>query len=620
MSRRSKAFALGAITLVGLLRGGWWVAVTEVLSPVDEVAHADYVVSMGEHGHPPKVGRDRVDDRLLELTKESATSPWRPSPITSDNRAKNWGALSQSYEGVQPPLYYAVLAAPWKLLHGYGTLTTLYILRVLTLLLALCTVPLTWLLARELFRDRPEVAFGATATLVLVGGFNANVANVTNDALVMPLATAALWLTARTWNRGFQLRTAIGVGALVGLAVLAKTTGLVLLPLVALGALGPLWTRGVVFRRYIAWGAQTGAVAAAVVVPWLLWNRATYHAWSASAAVDKITGPLQPPIPRTLHGVVTHLKSAVQAFWTPQLAVGRIGHGAIFWTLAGAAILLAAAVFHLRRWRPTRDALAVAWMATALPLGLLTMIGIIAGVFGGSSSVVGRHLYPTLPALLVAIAGGACTLLPRRHLGPVVLALVIAVGLTLERADDNRYVLGTYTRGVVNGLTPVAGNGRGDGSVSGPLTVHLEANCKIGGVSVEFAGAPNPPTGITHEDAGGGTFAFYGVPASASTYDLAIPAGTRVAATTEGKVATTVAFAYCEKPHAAQLRFNALFHPQHPDWPLAATKAWPMLWAVFGWLLAAAAVVFALLGNQRKDLAHLGDEPDDVVEHSAHDG
>jgi hypothetical protein len=593
MSRRTEALTLGAIILIGLLRGGWWVAVTEVMSPVDEAAHADYVVAMGEHGRPPKVGRDRVDDRLLELAKESATSPWRPSPLTADNHDPHWGAFSQSYEGVQPPLYYAVLAAPWKLLHGYGALTTLYILRVVTLLLALTTIPLTWLLARELFPDRAEVALGATATLVLVGGFNANLANVTNDALVIPLATAALWLTARTWNRGFQFGGAALTGAVVGLAVLAKTTGLVLVPLVALGALGPLWTRGVVARRYLMWGAQTGAAAAVVVAPWLLWNRATYHAWSASAAVDKITGPLQPPIPRTLHGVVTHLKSAVQAFWSPQLGVARIGHAAMFWTLAGAAVLVAAAVLHLRRWRPTRDALAVAWMATALPLALLMMIGIIAGVFGGSSSVVGRHLYPALPALLVAIAGAACTLFSRRLAGLVVLALIVAVGVTLERADDNRYVLGTYTRGVVNGLTPVTGNGRGDGAVSGPLTVHLEANCKIGGVSLEFAGAPNPPTALTREDAGGGTFAFYGVPATKKTFDLAIPEGTRVAATTEHHTTTPVAFAYCEKPHAADHRFNALFHPQHPDWPLAATKAWPTGWAVFGWLLAAAAILWA---------------------------
>ncbi|HVV35175.1 MAG TPA: hypothetical protein VHC63_01140 [Acidimicrobiales bacterium] len=592
MDRRTQALALTAVMAVGLLRGGWWVAVTEVMSPIDEAAHVDYVTAMGDHGAPPKVGRDRVDTRILELAKESPTSQWRPSPVTVDNHDPRWGAFAQSYEGVQPPLYYAVLAVPWKLLHGYGGVATLYILRVVTLLMALCAIPLTWLLAREVFPDRPEIALGACGALVFVGGFNANVANVTNDALVMPLVTAALWLTARTWNKGFQARSAIGVGALVGLSVLAKTTGLVAIPLVALGALGPLWTRGAVARRYVAWGAQAGGVAAVFVIPWLLWNRATYHAWSASAAVDKITGPLQPPVPRTLHGVVMHLKSAVTAFWSPQLGVTRIGHAAVFWTLGGGAILLAGAVFHLRR-RPTRDALGLAWMSVAIPLGLLLMIGIIAYVFGGSSSVVGRHLYPTLPALLVAIAAAACTVFRRPRVGLAIVALLVAVGVTLERADDSRYVLGTYTRGAIGPLTPVVGNTRGDGSVASPLRVHLEANCVIAGVGIEFASAPMPTPTVTRVDAGGGTFAFYPVAAPARAVDVDVPAGFRLSATAHHRTATPVASAYCAQPHPAQRRFDALFHPDHPNWPLALVRDWPTGWAVVAWLLAAASALWA---------------------------
>lgn len=339
MNRRSQLLVLSAIALVGLLRGGWWVAVTEVMSPIDEAAHVDYVAAMADHGRPPKVGRDLVRQDILELAKESATSPWRPSPLTSDQHDPKWGAFAHSYEGVQPPLYYALLAGPWKLVHGYGVLTTLYILRALGLLMALATIPLLWLLGRELFPDRPEISLGAPAVLVVLGGFNANTAAVANDGLVMALAVAALWLVARTWTRGFSVRNAVAVGAVVGLAVLTKTTALVLVPLVAIGALGPLWTRGTVARRYFAWGAQVGAVAAGVVAPWLLWNRATYGAWSAAEPVDKLTGPLQPPIPRTLDGVIMHLKSAVQAFWTAQLSVIRIGHYAVFWTVAGAFVL-----------------------------------------------------------------------------------------------------------------------------------------------------------------------------------------------------------------------------------------------------------------------------------------
>jgi hypothetical protein len=598
MSRRAQVFALSAIVLVGLLRGGWWVAVTEVWSPIDEVAHADYVVAMAEHGHPPKVGRDRVDDSLLEVAKISATSPWRPSPLTSDNRLPQWGAFAQSYEGVQPPAYYALLAAPWKLLHGYGAITTLYILRVFTLLIALAALPLAWLLARELFPDRPEIALGAPALLVALGGFNANVASLTNDALVMTFATAALWLTARTWNRGYQAGNAALVGAAVGLAVLSKTTGLVLVPLVALGALGPLWTRGAVGRRYFAWGFQAGGVAAALVIPWLLWNRATYGAWSASDAVDKITGPLQPPIPRTLDGVVTHLKSAVQAFWGAQLAVIRIGHYAEFWTLAGAVILLAAAVVLVRRRKPTRDALAIAWMAGAVPLALLTMIGIIAVVFGGSSSVVGRHLYPALPALAIALVAGLVTVVGRR-IAVVALALLIAVGFTLERADTDRYVRGTYTRGVELGLTPVVGQNRGDGPVRGPLSIHLEADCNIGGVAIEFRDEFSPVTvhvgadtlpavpRITRVDPGGGVFGFYSIPAKARAVDVDVSATATVAAgvgNARSDRLVPTAFAYCDVPDRITKRFAALFHPQHPDWPMPLAVDWPTAWTIVGWI------------------------------------
>src|SRR5205085_3904174 len=144
----------------------------------------------------------------------------------------------------------------------------------------------------------------------------------------------------------------------------------------------------------------------------------------------------------------------------------------VFWTLAGAVILGAAAVVHLRRRGPTRDALAITWMASAVPLALLAMIGIIAGVFGGSSSVVGRHLYPALPALAIAVVAALVTVAGKR-VALVAFALLIAVGLTLERADTTRYVRGAYTRGIELGLTPVAGQNRGDAPVPGPLTIHL---------------------------------------------------------------------------------------------------------------------------------------------------
>ena len=78
-------------------------------------------------------------------------------------------------------------------------------------------------------------------------------------------------LVARTWRRGYEARSALGAGALAAAAVLTTTEALVLVPLVVIGALGPLWTRGVVARKYLAWCGQAALAAAIVVAVWLAW-------------------------------------------------------------------------------------------------------------------------------------------------------------------------------------------------------------------------------------------------------------------------------------------------------------------------------------------------------------
>lgn len=85
-------------------------------------------------------------------------------------------------------------------------------------------------------------------------------------------AAAALLLVARTWRRGYEARSAIAVGVLVAVACLMDTVAAAGVPLVLVGALGPLWTRGTVARRYIGWITQAAIAAALVVGAWMLWT------------------------------------------------------------------------------------------------------------------------------------------------------------------------------------------------------------------------------------------------------------------------------------------------------------------------------------------------------------
>lgn len=95
---------------------------------------------------------------------------------------------------------------------------------------------------------------------------------MTERVLMIALAAGALLLVARTWRRGYEARSALGAGALGAAAVLTRNAALVLAPLIVLGALGPLWTRGAVARKYLAWCGQAAVAAAIVVGVWLAWT------------------------------------------------------------------------------------------------------------------------------------------------------------------------------------------------------------------------------------------------------------------------------------------------------------------------------------------------------------
>src|SRR5205085_10026076 len=107
---------------------------------------------------------------------------------------------------------------------------------------------------------------------------------------------------------------------------------------------------------------------------------------------------------------------------------------------------------------------------------------------------------------------------------------------------------------------------------------------------------------ITRVDPGGGVFAFYPVAAVSRAIDVDLPETATVSAgvrSARDDRLVPAAFAYCDLPHATTKRFAALFHPQHPDWPLGFALDWPTAWAVLGWLSFAVTAVLTVLRVRR---------------------
>ncbi|MBI1758799.1 MAG: hypothetical protein HYR62_06200 [Actinobacteria bacterium] len=116
--RHGQRLLLATVIALELILGGAML-VHGVRQPVfsngDEAFHLDYVVRMA-HGSMPVVGNTYVDPRVLALAQHRYPGPPAVPP-------KQAGWAGNSYEAVQPPLYYFI-AAPvsmlWRTLNKTG--------------------------------------------------------------------------------------------------------------------------------------------------------------------------------------------------------------------------------------------------------------------------------------------------------------------------------------------------------------------------------------------------------------------------------------------------------------------------------------------------------------------
>jgi 4-amino-4-deoxy-L-arabinose transferase-like glycosyltransferase len=180
-------------------------------------------------------------------------------------------------EGSQPPLYYIMLAAltqglalplsdfeeiyfrnphTWlgnpsqianrnQVIHSprerfpwHGAILTLHLWRLVSVALGLLTVLATVNAIRLLFPDRPGWALGAGLLVALNPMFLFIAGSVNNDNLVNAATAVGLWVLALIWRRGPSWPRAVLLGVVLGVAALAKLSGLTLWPLAALVLVG----------------------------------------------------------------------------------------------------------------------------------------------------------------------------------------------------------------------------------------------------------------------------------------------------------------------------------------------------------------------------------------------
>lgn len=621
------AVVLAVIAVAGLLRGLFWVGATEVWNPMDEAQHYAFVESVATGNGIPTVGKDRISPEVLRITREAPTLWFRPMARPVDPDDPVWQSDRDQYEAVQPPLYYVLVAPVYWVSKPFGTLASIYALRITTLLLSLLSIPIAWLLARELFPRWPAVWLCAPALLVGLQGFNMTLASVTNDGLLVPAAAAALLAAARL-GRGLTTRRAVVAGLVLGAAMLVKSNVVGLLPLIALAVVAAaLMQRVKPVRAVVALAALSGS-AAAVLLPWVGWNQLTYGAPSASGALDEIRTFNWAREPFTYQVVRAHIERARMGFWDGQLRGMGLNAYPLFFERVTVVACTAGILAILWR-RQRREGWSLVWIAAALPVTFAGMEFIVHVVSDGAGEPYGRHLYPALVAVAVAIAAGLVSALGPRW-GTVAVLIVVAFALTREQTLVHHYVADTYTTGLhTPGLAPVVDQSLNERDVA-TSGIRVDPPCAVeevglhlrrdapeavrvsGGGTVSEAVLAGPSDSFFGQLFGGGEGAI-------TLYRLATPLDTpfeiRLPETTMGSAQTPqgsglsfldgpgepVGRLYCQVADPLASRFDQLYGPNHPSGvTYGQVRAWPALWVVVGWAAAAVAVALALAGSARR--------------------
>jgi len=239
--------------------------------------------------------------------------------------------LYETYQSHQPPAYYFISTA-WSKLTGITNLEEAdqgLRLRALNVILGSITVAGTFFLAWWAFR-REEVALLATAIVALLPMNAALSGAVSNDPLLIALCTWTLALAVRGMTTGWTNKLAIGVGLLTATAILTKTTGVALLPILLLAAFAN--------REFRPKPMQFALVLVPIlllVTPWWVRNLQLYGDPLAIGAFNQafVGSPQASAFIQGL-GASTYWLEMV-AWWTARSFVGVFGYMDIWMTNTG---------------------------------------------------------------------------------------------------------------------------------------------------------------------------------------------------------------------------------------------------------------------------------------------
>ncbi len=427
VKERASKLSISLILIIYITAGAFYNISVPIFEAPDETGHYLYV-------------RHLVVERSLPIRAPVEEGIWGMNEIRAD----------------QPPLYYALgaLLTGWvdttgvertvrrsptygsavpdtspinknRYIHTAqerfpyrGVALAVHLARGYTMLWGVVVLIFTYLLAREIFPARDNIALGAVALVAFTPQFIFLSNAVSPDVPVTAVSVIVLWICARILRRGANRQYALIIGILIGVGLLVKPSALLLLPLVALVYIIGFWQDESVtglesgyraIKRVIPHGIVIGAVTGAISGWWYVRNKLLYGEFLATTRMLSTTGGFRDPKP-SLGELLSELRFVARSYWAvfgwANILVSDLFYIAVYLFVALAIIGAL--------WRFVKDAdqqrrIAVGMLLVWIGLNFSALLSYMRLTY----SPYGRHLFPAMPAIAILLVWGLLKVLRR---------------------------------------------------------------------------------------------------------------------------------------------------------------------------------------------------------------
>lgn len=297
-----------------------------------------------------------------------------------------------------------------------NTALAVHVLRGLSLLAGLATVVGTFLTARRLLRDE-RLALAAAGLNAFIPQFVFSSALVSNDLMITALCVWGLYLLLRLVERPGDMRLAAVLGGVLGLAALAKLSGVLLIALAGAALAWVAWRRRDERAAALRALVLIGVLAALIAGWWYVRNLLLYGDPTGESVWRAVTARDDKPI--QWWSEFTGLR---WSFW------GLFGWFSILlpeWIYRALDALTVAALAGLawRAWRARAHGIHVRWLLVVAWLVLMS----ISLVHWNTvvEGFQGRLMFPAISAICVLLVTGWASI-PPVPLGTNLPRLVVA--------------------------------------------------------------------------------------------------------------------------------------------------------------------------------------------------